>query len=45
MAAIHSAHTNPLMSYTATCKLDDEKQLLLTVKSLSLLLMENLKYR
>lgn len=27
MAAVHSAHTNPLMSHTATCKLDDEKQL------------------
>lgn len=27
MAAVHSVHTNPLMSHTATCKPDDEKQL------------------
>lgn len=27
MAAVHSAHTNPLMSHTATCERDDEKQL------------------
>lgn len=26
MAAIHSAHTDPLMSHSATCKLVDEKQ-------------------
>ena len=27
MAAVHTAHTNPLMSHAATCKPDDEKQL------------------
>lgn len=26
MAAVHSAHTNPLMSHSATCKLVDKKQ-------------------
>lgn len=32
MAAFHSAHTNPLMSHTATCNLDDEKQFLFLLR-------------